>query len=290
MIKNAIEFEARCDNLLESRGITGHTAADRFCSDFKAYMFYLDAKNIGNAEYTLSLLEDDDNLTDSNILNTNFRNTITDLISPSLKSDELFISIYGTLLDNKGKGVGVGELALPLILSNYRFSNESDGVFGDGKKVEIKKNGASLKPVKTGLTEKGLVDRLNTKYFNSTVPGMRDAKKFNAHIAEIKDPTVYAEYFKELYVGCDTTSLAKNVQAVYNDAEKFNTEVGKFALREYQRVDGWNNIIYIDADKQVVVNVADTSDIEGLGMKFSPKLARKADTQAIADGYVNVRI
>ena len=76
----------------------------------------------------------------------------------------------------------------------------------------------------------------------------------------------------------------------YDDPEAFNTAVGEFALAQYQSVDDWNNIIYIDHKKLEIVNIADTSDVSKLGLKFTPKFVRKGDTQAIADGYVNVRI
>lgn len=290
ILLDAKSFEDRCDILLESRGISGHTAADRFCSDFKAYMFYFHYKGIGDANHTMSLLENDDNLTDSNILNTNFRCSLNALISGPLRCDPLFMAIFPILMDNNGKGIGAAELALPLIFSDYRFANKSDGVFGEDNKVEIKKNGASLKPVKSGVTNKGLVDTLNKKYFNGTQPGMRDKKKFAAHIAEVKDSSVYADYFAELYVGCDTTELAAHAQVCYDDPEAFNTAVGEFALAQYQSVDDWNNIIYIDHKKLEIVNIADTSDVSKLGLKFTPKFVRKGDTQAIADGYVNVRI
>lgn len=284
------KIEARSDALFEKRGITGHTAADRCVKDFKAYLIYLDAIGKGKAADTLTLLENDKNLTDSKILNSNFRCTLDDLISPALRQDPIFPELFNILMDNKGKGVGQGELALPLILSGYRFSNDSDGVLDNGAKVEVKKNGASLKPVRTGLTEKGLVDILNKKYWNNTVPGKRDKKLFEAHVKSVTDPKKYSDYFKELYVGCDIKELVKEVQKAYTDAEAFNTAVGKFALREYQKVDGWNNIIYIDADTRQVVNIADPSNIDGLGLKFSPVMRRGKDTQAIADGYVNVSI
>lgn len=284
-------IEARAESLLQKRGITGHTAADRFIKDFKAYLVYYDATGLGDANATLTLLENDANLTDGNILNTNFRCNLQDLISKHLMEDSIFTSLFRILMDNNGKGVGAGELALPLILANYRFSNESDGLLNGDKKVEIKKNGASLKPVKTGLTEKGLVDTLNKKYWSNTVPGKKSKKLFEAHLKSVIDPSTYAEYFKELYVGCDTASLAQEViGGAYLNAELFNTAVGKFALREYQKVDGWNNIMYIDADTWNVVNIKDPSDINELGLKFSPIMRRGKDTQAIADGYVNVSI
>lgn len=284
------ELETRIDNLLENRGIAGHTAADRFISDFKSYLCYYDSTTDGNAEYTLTLLENDANLVSNTVLYSNFRTTFDDLIPEILRQDIIFPLLFKKLIDNKGKGVGVGELALPLIIAGYSFSNDSDGVLDNGAKVEIKKNGASLKPVKTGLTDKGLVDKLNSKYFAGTVPGMKLRKKFDAHLATVADASVYADYFKELYVGCDTTELAEEVADCYTDAIAFNTAIGKFALKNYKRVDGWNNIIYIDDEKMTLVNIADVTDIDGLGLKFTPKFKRGGDTQAIADGYVNVGI
>lgn len=281
---------SRSDALLLKRGISGHTAATRFTSDFKAYLVYYDALGLGDAEKTISLLEDDSNLTNSSILNTNFRCSLDDLISVELRNDAIFPKLFNVLLDNNGKGVGGGELALPLILSNYRFSNDSDGVFDGDKKVEIKKNGASLKPVKTGVTEKGLIDQLNKKYFNGVAPGKKNKKLFEKHINTVTDPSIYEKYFAELYVGCDIEALVEEVKTVYTNAEKFNTSIGKFALREYKKVDGWNNIIYIDAEKRKVVNISNPDNIDHLKLKFSPVMSRGKDTQAIADGYVNVSI
>jgi hypothetical protein len=280
----------RADQLLETRGIKGHRAADRFCKDFRAYLVFFDAMGYGSAEHTVTLLENDDCLTDSRCLNRNFRGTLNDLVSQKLREDGIFPSLFEILMDNNGKGVGAGELALPLVLSDYRFSNDSDGVFGDNRKVEIKKNGASLKPIKTGLTSKGLVDELNNRYFQGTVPGKKKQSLVERHLRTVKDPSVYREYFAELYPGCDTDSLAQEVEKVYRDPELFNRAVGRFALREYQRVDGWNNIIYIDSENGRVVNIADPDTVDELGLRFSPVLRRGSDTQAIADGYVNVSI
>lgn len=289
-------LDARSIALLTKRGIAGHVAAERFVNDFLAYSVYFETRAYGTVDEMLDLLEDESNLTDSSILKTNWCKNISELISPRLRCNDLFMKLFEVLLMNKGKGVGVGELVLPLILSNYRFSNESDGIFYDnGEKnfVEIKNNGASLKPVKTGVTEKGLVDQLNEKYFNGNAPGYLGEKMFQKHVESVKDPELYRNYFQELYVGCDQDDLNDMVDEIkecYREKESFCRAVGKFALKQYQKVDGWTNILYIDADTMKIVNIADTTNIDELKLRFSPKLIRKKDTQAIADGYVNVRI
>ena len=76
MRNTLLDILERADTLLDRRGIKGHTAADRFVSDFKAYLVYFDAIGKGSADQVLSLLEDDSNLTDSAILNTNFRSDL----------------------------------------------------------------------------------------------------------------------------------------------------------------------------------------------------------------------
>ena len=156
-------IDARAEKLLAKRGISGHTAADRFCDDFKAYLCYYALKSgiLSSAEQTLELLEDDANLVSSDIFNKNFRATFEDLIPDILLNDAIFPNLFKQLLGCNGKGIGIGELVLPIIMTEYSFSVVSDGEMLNGDKVEIKKNGASLKPVKKGLTDHGLVDRLN---------------------------------------------------------------------------------------------------------------------------------
>ena len=284
------DIEKRIDALMERRGISGHTAATRFILDFKAHLSRLnEIVPGGSAEKTLSLLEEDENLTPYTIFRNNFRKKISELISEPLMNDPIFPLLFDILVDNKGKGIGAGELVLPLIISHYEFSTDSDGKTPDGK-TELKKTGASLKPIKKGVTREGLVDDLNDKYFKGTAPGYLDKKLFKEHIDTVTDPKVYSDYFKELYPIYDTTELSESVLTCYKDPVLFCEAVGKFALSNYQRVDGWNNIIIIDTEKNVVVNIKDVTDIDGLGLNFKPKFRRNGDTQAIGDGYVNVSI
>jgi len=292
------DIKSLAESLITSRGIKSHKAAERFKMDFIAYLFYFSNGNTEDIKDVLALLSDSRNLTCNSIFNTNFRLKIEDIISSNLKSNKIFMNLFSILIENKGKGVGEGELILPLIIKDYKFSNTSDGIFNIGKKsynVEIKKSGASLKTVKTGLTSKGLVDDLNNKYFKGTIPGMVAKSKFKKHLSSISSPDVYRLYFQELYVGCDKENIDKLCHEIinnnaYKDPLMFNNALGKFALNEYKRIDNWNNILFIDVEKSDVVNICDTSNIESLGIKFKPIMKRGKDTQAIPDGYVNAKI
>jgi hypothetical protein len=211
-------------------------------------------------------------------------------VPEKLKKDIIFPLLFQVLLSNNGKGIGKGELILPLIFSDYQFSVDNDGRYSVTKKSELKDDGASLKVIKTGVTDKGLVDKLNQKYFEGNAPGYVDAKLFAKHVESVQKPEVYFDYFSELYPGCDVTQLVEDVKKDYKDPIKFNTAVGKFALKRYKEVDKWDNIMYIKDKTMEVVNISDPSNIDSLNLKFTPKFKRGGDTQAIADGYVNVKI
>lgn len=286
------DFEVRIDKLMEQRGISGHTAADRFISDFKAYLCYYDTVTSGSASSVMRLFEQG-NLVSNDIFRSNFRYTYDELLPRQLKDNEIFMLMFKKLMDNKGKGVGAGELVLPLIIKDYYFSNDSDGVLATGEKVEIKKNGASLKPVEKNATLQGIVDTLNEKYFAGTVPGYRLDNKFSEHLKTVQTGEVYREYFKELYPTADPQlleELGDEVSKVYTDKTLFNTAVGRFALKQYKKVDNWHNILIIDDERELMVNIVDCDHIEELGIVFHPKFKRGGDTQAVADGYVNIGI
>ncbi len=281
--------------LIEKRGLKGHVAADRFVSDFVAYLISIAHTKGFDPNETLDLLENDENLTCNTIFSQNFRKSLMELISPKLRNNALFMEMFPVLMRSNGKGIGIGEMVLPLIISNYRFSVESDGAYGEGKKAEIKKNGASLKPMKTGDTDKGLVDTLNRELWKGTVPGKRREKLFRAHLSAIGSNPDYSEYIKRLYPTAKDEYKAELIAELnnnYSDKEAVCNAFGLFALKQYKSVDGWSNILYIDDENGNIVNISniDTLNINEMKIKFTPHLYRGRDTQAIADGYVNLTI
>ena len=287
-----LDFEKRVDSLLNKRGLVveKHVSVARFRKDFKVYAWYLfDTEE--KQEELFSILENDNKLTDCKVLETNFQGNFMDYFIPiELRNNDLFLQLVKELILSNGKGVGVGELVLPLLIRGYEFSNESDGVY-ENKKSELKNDGASIKPLKTGFTDKGLVDKLNKEYFGGFKPGARTEKDFQNFLSFVTDPqTQFGEYFEKLYPTIDTTLLTENVVKVYKDKEAFIRVVGEWAVQEYKKTDGWNNLTIINPETLQVVNIYDPSNLKGISVKFTPKFVRGKDTQAIADGYVNVKI
>lgn len=292
---NLAEFKSKSTNLLISRGILPaiHDASERFAGDFLAYGWLFHSE-YGDGSEMFELLTDDNNLNDGTKFDTNFSGNLQELIVEPLLKNKTFSSILSVLLNNKAKGVGVGELILPLLIKGWRFSNESDGLL-NGTKREIKNNGASLKPVATGVTEKGIIDHLNKKYFNGVRPGQKKTHaihaKYISSLEESKQIEVYQKYFEELYPGQEITELAKDLLANIQSVDEYNSILGKTILGWYQKVDGWNSIVIIDPDTMDIVNVSDVNSINtegGIKLSFRSVMARGNDTQAVPDGYVNV--
>lgn len=291
------DFENRSINLLTSRGIlpAKHDAAERFAGDFIAYGWLYHSK-FGTGQEMLDLLEDDSNLNPGTCFSTNFSGNLKDLIVSSLLENTTFAELLNVLVNNKAKGVGVGELVLPLLIAGWRFSNDSDGIH-NGEKKEIKMNGASLKPVATGVTEKGLIDTLNTKYFNGLKPGLgkvhQNHVRFIHTLKEHEQLTTYIDYFTNLYPGKDIKPMARQLLDNIQDLDAYNTILGKNVMKWYKDTDGWTSIVIIDPNTLDLVNVTDIDSVnteDNVQLAFRPVMSRGRDTQAVPDGYVNVSI
>lgn len=291
------DFEQRSISLLTSRGIlpAKHDAADRFANDFIAYGWLFHSK-YNTGKEMLEMLEDDDNLNPGDCFNINFSGNLKDLVVDKLIKNTTFSDLLNVLVNNKAKGVGVGELILPLLISHWRFSNESDGLYR-GEKKELKRDGASLKPVTTKETKKGLIDQLNAKYFNGLKPGNKSSQpahsKYIKGLSKDKQLSVYKSYFAELYPGNNTDAMAEQLLENIDNLSAYNTILGKNVMKWYREVDGWTSIVIIDPDTLDIVNIADIESVnteENIQLSFRPVMSRGSDTQAVPDGYVNVSI
>ena len=291
------DFERRCLNLLTHRGIipTQSDAAERFAGDFVAYGWLYNCK-YKTGEAMFDLLENDDNLNNGDCFNVNFSGNLKDLIVSELLDNTTFVPLLNTLVNNKAKGVGVGELILPLLIAEWKYSNESDGLFR-GERKELKKNGASLKPSKAKDTAKGLIDQLNATYFGGFKPGgLRSHKKHEAYMRQYslqEQAQKYADYFSKLYPNNDTKKLVKQLIKNINDVQAWQTELGKHVMHYYRNLDKWTSLVIIDPETLDMVNVADIDSIntsDNIRLKFTPKMSRGGDSQAVPDGYVNVNM
>jgi hypothetical protein len=221
---------------------------------------------------------------DESVFYTNGKNNMFDLIDPRLSSNLSFQSIFEDLNDICGKGVGKGEHLMSLLVTNWKKDSSCDGLLNDHK-IEVKSliTGCSLKPIKTGLTVKGLVDTLNKKYYDAAdvPPKMLFERIMNGTRATMCD------YFSELYPGKDVEDMVESLYPM-TDYESFGDKIATTHLKWYKKNDDWESIIFIHPKSASLIVLNDLSEVDSLRpyiLKSSIKLKRGADTQAVSDGY-----
>lgn len=284
-------FKNAVDVLLKKKNIVGdkNVAVKRFIMDFEAHAFVRHAE-FGDGMKMLELMSNEASLLDGAKFNANFALNLNDFVKTELSSNKTFRSVVKVLTTNKSKGVGIGELVLPLLVAGWVRTNGSDGtVLGAHREVK-NGDGASLKPVKTGLTNKGLVDELNKKYFDGMVLGKKQHAQIIEKYGDFSND-VYKQYFSELWPTADVNKLIELLKNVSKDVNMFHSVVGRFILKEYQKIDGWKSIVLVNPNTLDVVNISDVDDDTCFDkLHFSVRFSRMKDTQAVPDGYAVVQL
>jgi hypothetical protein len=188
---------------------------------------------------------------------------------------------------------------LALVIQGWTFERK-DGK-GDGKVAggirELKKNGASLKPLAKELR---VQNELNKMVFQGNRPGPLNpntkskgqsfARWEQWFKAQSNQEQILLEYFTNLYPGRDVVQMCTNLMH-YKDGKDFYNIIGREVLKWYNEVDKWDSLIIIKEEEMIMTNIADVNNLTLFkNIKFEWKSERGADTQAITDGYVNIKI
>jgi hypothetical protein len=246
----------------------------------------------GDGIEMLDILLDDNNLVDGNQFNKNFILRFEDLYPTALKTNKTWKMLMPSLVNFKGKGLGVGELYLAVVIQGWTFERTNGK--GDGKVAggirEIKKNGASLKPLAQSSLR--IQDLLNASVFEGNRAG--PVTQFSNHKKWIETKTnplaIYKSYFSQLYPGKDIDDMCGALVNV-TDGTEFNNIIGREVLKWYKDIDNWDSLVVIDQEKMLIANIADIKDLTLFNnIKFQWKSERGRDQQAVADGYVNIYI
>lgn len=291
MNQDYLPFCESVTSLMKQKGLLSNKdiSVKRFMEDFLAHAYTGNAK-FGDGMEMIEMMMDGKNLFDGSKFDSNFSSNLSKFVSPELAINKTFQAVIKTLTTNKSKGVGIGELILPFLVNGWVRSTGSDGIVCGGNR-EIKNGEASsLKPIKTGLTEKGLVDRLNKKYFDGKILSSKSYAEIISKHGNFSQP-VYTQFFTELYPTANIADLIKAILPSGTDRKKFHNLLGRWILKEYQKIDGWKSIIFIHPETGDIVNIADINDDTCFNLlKFRVRLFRAKDTQAVSDGYAVVNL
>ena len=285
------QFTDKCNMLLTNRGMypAKTTGLKDFVKHFTAHA-WLAHSLYGDGDAMLDILLDDAQLVGGEIFNTNFYLRFDQIYPTALKNNKAWQQFMTALIGFKGKGMGVGEMYLALVIAGWKFdrtNGKGDGMVAGGIR-ELKNNGASLKPLAEAIR---VQDQLNRTLFEGHRAG--PITKFDNHLQWIRTKdalSVYTNYFTQLYPGRDISELCTKLATVQSGREFYDT-IGKIVLKWYQEIDHWNSLIIIDQKKMMIGNIADVTDLSQFPkVKFDWKSERGGDTQAITDGYVNISI
>lgn len=286
------DFKIKVNQLLTKRKMmpSKKIGLNAFCKHFLAHAWLAETEE-GDGSEMLDILLDDTKLIGGDQFNSNFIRKFEELYPEALKANRAWQHLMPALVQFKGKGLGVGELYLALVIQGWTFER-TDGK-GDGKVAggirELKNNGASLKPLAEAIR---IQDELNKTIFEGHRAG--PVTKFEDHQQWIKTKAnpaeIYKQYFSKLYPGKAVDDMCNALATVKNGSE-FNKIIGNEVIKWYKEVDKWNSLIIIDQEKMLIGNIADVDDLSIFkNIKFEWKSERGGDTQAITDGYVNIRI
>ena len=287
------EFEDKVEQLLAKRRLNVDTEAvclTAFCKHFTAFT-WLAHSHEGDGVEMLDILLDDSKLVNGYVFNKNFIANVADLYPTELRRNKTWQRAMSDIIGFNGKGVGNGELYLALVIADWKFQRvkgKGDGYVAGGAR-ELKNNGASLKPIAENYR---IQDFLNREIFEGHRAGpVKQFPSFHTWLHEQPQPELtLVSYFTQLYPGRDVTDMCSALAKVTTGREWSDT-IGKYVLSWYQQTDNWTSLVVLDQDKMVIANIHDVSDLSLFpNIRFDWKSSRGKDTQAIADGYVNIRI
>ena len=76
-----------------------------------------------------------------------------------------------------------------------------------------------------------------------------------------------------------------------NDGKTFYNIIGQEVLKWYKEEDKWHSIVILDNEKNIIANIYNVDDLSIFKkIQFDWKSAPGKDTQALAHGYVNIKI
>lgn len=211
------------------------------------------------------------------------------ILNIDLLNNKTFQSIKYDILNHNGKGVGKGEYFLLLFVKGYKIkTGNSDGTI-NGLFIQVKDAlGGSMKPCLD--SSRRVIDNLNQTYFNESVPFTNDWYNNISTISNLKNTLI--DYFSKLHeswdVSNDISTMVDELISTNGDFEKMKTIYGIKVGQKYKEVDKFDCLTLISSEKIVIIK--DFNKVPLNEVAFVPVMKRGGDTQALADGYVNIKL
>lgn len=243
---------------------------------------------------------------EKSVFATSFRSTIDEIVPCEFVSNDTYKDIKQHIFFAsafRGKGIGPGEFAFALLGRNGNKVDVHGDIVIDGCGIELKdgKRG-SIKPGEVANSFRSadkaaimLADQLDivldaTYHHKFTFSVDNEFVNALKSVSETERQRLLTEWANTLYVGLTESNRNQIVSGLLRDmgSKAANSHFGPPMLAAYKEKDGWDSIMFVHENGNVV-NVVDPIDSAEL-LVFQPRLRRMGDTQALPDGYINALI
>ena len=217
----------------------------------------------------------------------NFSCPVDELI-PDLKDNKTWAALLPRLSNVTMKGVGPGEMLLSFIL-NAEFDTTKD-LLVDGRSIECKKSsGGCLKGNKAANFR--VIDELRKKYGIEKAQKSERAEGFYSLLLGLS-PRGREGFWNEFYPEMCKDRIEKLMSVTDQNIKEASFIHGHVVLLEYMKIDEIDSYLLInDEEVPKITHIVDPTDEEFLKkhVKFSPKVHRGGDTNAVGDGYAVIK-
>ena len=208
---------------------------------------------------------------------------------PEIAQNKCLQDNLNMLFDLKQKGVGAGEVLFFLLFPLCKPSpvNTSDGVYRK-LNIEMKSStsSASIKANEDSRFEASI--KAYNKYFKKNTDS-------NPELWENSTRSQWHGFFSELYPHFYNREVFDEIYEMDN-TKKRKQAIGFLVLKEYKKIDDIGKLILLKPNKTKtdleIVCVSDFNDREFItkNISFAPSVYRGKGTQAVGDGYADIRI
>jgi hypothetical protein len=204
---------------------------------------------------------------------------------PEVSSNPVFGFFMKTMYNMKQKNYGAGEALLAMFFDDIEQAGKIGDFVLDKKHLEVKSvvTAASCKAHKDSSHRPS--NDAFAKLYGEKEKGLKQFWDGSL--------SVFKEYCKIVYPHFPD-SIIEEVHSQTSDS-KCRQALGLHVLREYKKIDEFDNLIVVkpsDNNDISFMNVSDFSDDSFLkeNIKFTPMLYRGNGTQALGDGYVDIKL
>lgn len=225
--------------------------------------------------------------------NKNYRtkNFISDHI-PELSNNRCLKNVLVSLFEIKQKGVGAGEVLFSLLMSDL---SKPEGKIGDytytegNRRIELE-----LKALTSAASCKTNSDS-RFQFSNDNFERIFEQKKTKGN-DQIMNATTeqWHEYMSGLYPECYEYEKFEAIHKTKDNKEK-RQMIGALGLKRYKQIDNFDSLVALkpnekEGDLEVIcINDFEDYDFINKNLSLSPSLYRGRGTQAVGDGYIDIR-